>query len=35
MYKIVAKKELSPQIKEFVVEAPLIARNASPGQFVI
>jgi ferredoxin/flavodoxin---NADP+ reductase len=35
MFKILLKKELSPTVKEFVMDAPLIARNANPGQFVI
>ena len=35
MYKIIAKEELSPGVKLFVVEAPLIARKCQPGQFVI
>ncbi len=35
MYKIVEKKELAPNVDEFVVEAPEIAAKAKPGQFVI
>ncbi|NPV70870.1 MAG: sulfide/dihydroorotate dehydrogenase-like FAD/NAD-binding protein [Firmicutes bacterium] len=35
MYRIVEKSVLNPVIKEFVVEAPLVARKAEPGQFVI
>ncbi|RLI84549.1 MAG: sulfide/dihydroorotate dehydrogenase-like FAD/NAD-binding protein [Archaeoglobales archaeon] len=35
MAKILEKIELAPNIKEIVVEAPLIAKKAEPGQFVI
>lgn len=35
MYKIVNKKEISKDIKALEIEAPLIARNAKVGQFVI
>ncbi len=35
MYRIVRRTVLNPVIKEFVVESPLIARKAQPGQFVI
>lgn len=35
MYKVLVKKELSPAVKEFVMDAPMIARNAKPGQFVV
>lgn len=35
MYKILVKQELAPNVKMFEVEAPLIARKAKPGQFVI
>jgi ferredoxin--NADP+ reductase len=35
MYKILRKRTLTPVTKEFVVEAPLVAKNAKPGQFVI
>jgi ferredoxin--NADP+ reductase len=34
-YKIVHKKELAPTIKMFEVEAPVVARKAKAGQFVI
>ncbi len=34
-YKIVAKKVLNPQIFLMEVEAPLIAKKAEPGQFII
>ncbi|MCD6572381.1 MAG: sulfide/dihydroorotate dehydrogenase-like FAD/NAD-binding protein [Thermoplasmata archaeon] len=35
MYKIVKKRKLYENIKEIKVEAPLVAREAKPGQFVI
>ena len=35
MFKILEKKELGPQIHVIVVEAPLIARKAEPGHFVV
>ncbi len=35
MYTIAKKEELSPGVKLFVVQAPLIARKCRPGQFVI
>jgi ferredoxin--NADP+ reductase len=35
MYKIVAKQELAPKIKQFEVAASDIAAKAKPGQFVI
>jgi len=35
MYKIVRKRELTPVTKLFEVEAPMVARKALPGQFVI
>lgn len=35
MFKIVKKKELAPDIARFDVEAPLIARKARAGQFVV
>jgi ferredoxin--NADP+ reductase len=35
MFKILEKRELTPVTKLFVVEAPLVARKARPGQFVI
>jgi ferredoxin--NADP+ reductase len=33
--RIIAKKDLTDVTKLFVVHAPLVARNAGPGQFVI
>ncbi|MCR4397435.1 MAG: sulfide/dihydroorotate dehydrogenase-like FAD/NAD-binding protein [Firmicutes bacterium] len=35
MYKIVEKAVLTPVTKKFVVLAPMIAKKAEPGQFVI
>jgi glutamate synthase (NADPH/NADH) small chain len=35
MFRIVKKQELAERIKEFEVEAPLIARTAKPGHFVL
>ena len=35
MYEIVAKKDLAPTIKQFEILAPLVARKAKPGQFVV
>ncbi len=35
MYKIVTKKKLASEITLFQIEAPLIAKKALPGQFVI
>lgn len=35
MFTILKKRELTPVTKLFVVEAPLVARKAQPGQFVI
>lgn len=35
MYKIVRKKQLAENVNEYVVEAPLAALKAQPGQFVI
>lgn len=35
MALIIEKRHLTPVTKLFVVKAPLVARNASPGQFVI
>ena len=34
-YKIVKKNVLNPQIFLMEVEAPLIAKKAEPGQFII
>ncbi len=35
MYKILKKRKLNPVTHLFVVHAPLVARRAEPGQFVI
>ena len=35
MYKILNKKELNNTVIEMVIEAPLIAKKAKPGQFII
>lgn len=35
MFKIVEKEALNPTVTKMVVEAPLVARKAQPGQFII
>jgi len=35
MYKILKKESLNPTVGRMVIEAPLIAKKAEPGQFVI
>lgn len=35
MYKIIRKKELNPTVTLMDIEAPLIAKKAEPGQFII
>lgn len=35
MYKIVAKKSLNPTVTMMDIEAPLVAKKAQPGQFII
>ena len=35
MFKILAKKELSPNVYAMTIEAPRVARKAQPGQFII
>ena len=35
MYKIIDKKVLSEQVKQLTIDAPLVARKAQPGQFII
>ena len=35
MYKIVRKKALNPTVTQMEIEAPLVARKARPGQFII
>ncbi len=35
MYRIVTKKPLNPTVTEMEIEAPLVAKKAKPGQFII
>ncbi len=35
MYKIVRKKVLNPTVTQMEIEAPLVAKKAKPGQFII
>ncbi|MGN0522956.1 MAG: sulfide/dihydroorotate dehydrogenase-like FAD/NAD-binding protein [Eubacterium sp.] len=35
MYKIVTKKVLNPSVIQMEIEAPLVAKKAEPGQFII
>ena len=35
MNKIVKIRQLAPNVKEYVIEAPLVAKHAKPGQFII
>ncbi|MBO4626642.1 MAG: sulfide/dihydroorotate dehydrogenase-like FAD/NAD-binding protein [Lachnospiraceae bacterium] len=35
MYKVVRKKSLNPTVTQMEIEAPLVARKAKPGQFII
>ena len=35
MYRIVSKEPLNPTVTRMVIEAPLVARKAQPGQFII
>ena len=35
MYKILEKKALNPTVTKMIVDAPLVARKAQPGQFII
>jgi len=35
MYKIVEKKILNPTVTQMVIEAPMVAKKAEPGQFII
>ena len=35
MFKIVEKKSLNPTVSKITVEAPLIAKKAEPGQFIV
>ena len=35
MYRIVSKRSLNPTVTQMEIEAPLVARKARPGQFII
>ena len=35
MYKILTKKSLNPTVTQMEIEAPLVAKKARPGQFII
>jgi len=35
VHNILSKREIAPEVKEFVVSAPVLARKAKAGQFVI
>ncbi len=35
MYRIIRKKILNPTVTQMEIEAPLVARKARPGQFII
>ena len=35
MYKITSKKPLNATVTQMEIEAPLVARKAKPGQFII
>lgn len=35
MYKIIRKKSLNPTVTQMEIDAPLVARKAKPGQFII
>ncbi len=35
MYKILSRKSLNPTVTQMEIEAPLVARKARPGQFII
>ena len=35
MYRIVEKEALNPTVTRMVIEAPLVAQKAQPGQFII
>lgn len=35
MYKILEKQALNPTVTKMVIEAPLVAKKAEPGQFII
>ncbi len=35
MFKIISKESLNPTVSKMVIDAPLIAKKAEPGQFII
>ncbi len=35
MYRVVSRKELNPTVTQLEIEAPLVAKKAQPGQFII
>ena len=35
MYEIIRKKELNPTVTLMEIKAPLVAKKALPGQFII
>ena len=35
MYKIVKKEVLNPTVTRMEIDAPLVAKKAQPGQFII
>ena len=35
MYQIVRKKELNPTVTQMEILAPMVAKKAKPGQFII
>jgi len=35
MYKILKKESLNPTVSKMIIEAPLVAKKAEPGQFII
>ena len=35
MYKIVRKESLNPTVTKMVIEAPMVAKKAKAGQFII
>lgn len=35
MNKVLSIKQLAPNVKEYVIDAPMVARRAKPGQFII
>ena len=35
MYKILEKQALNPTVTKMVIDAPMVAKKAQPGQFII